>query len=255
MAKLLSEFISFDNLEVLKEEVIEEGGAKRTKYKLQGPFLEAETENKNGRVYPLDVLVKEVEDFSTNKIKTNRSMGELDHPENPAINLERVSHVIESLVMQDNIGMGCARLIDTPMGRIAETLVKEGIVVGMSTRGVGSLDGKNVKEDYKLITVDIVADPSAPSAFVEGVLENKEYVIEGQMIREVTEEMRVKMDKEAEQLVEEHKLNQEQIDAVAQAVGNLQEKVDKRGLSRHALQFMNEFLSEIGSDKPKGLFN
>jgi len=215
--KLLTEMITFDKLQVIKEEV--EG---KKIFRLKGPFLEAEIENKNGRVYSKDILVREVNDFVEGKIKKNRSMGELDHPENPQINLERVSHIIESLEMKDNVGYGVAKLIDTPMGRIAKTLVDEGIIVGMSTRGVGTLDGKTVKEDYKLITVDIVADPSAPNCFVEGVLENKEYVIDGDRIVEV-------------------------------AVANLKKSVDKKynpkSMSNDVLSYMMRFLEEIQQKK------
>ena len=166
--------------------------------------------------------MREVNDFVESKIKKNRSMGELDHPENPQINLERVSHIIESLEMKDNVGHGVAKLIDTPMGRIAKTLVDEGVIVGMSTRGVGSLDGEIVKEDYKLITVDIVADPSAPNCFVEGVLENKEFIIDGDRIVEV-------------------------------AVRNLQKKVDEKynsnSMSNHVLRYMLDFIAEIKNHK------
>ena len=215
--KLLTEMIAFDKLQVIKEEV--EG---KKIFRLKGPFLEADIENKNGRVYSKDILVREVKEFVEGKIKKNRSMGELDHPENPQINLERVSHIIESLEMKDNVGYGCAKLIDTPMGRIAKTLVDEGIIVGMSTRGVGTLDGKTVKEDYKLITVDIVADPSAPNCFVEGVLENKEFVIDGDRIVEI-------------------------------AVANLKKAVDKKydpkSMSGDVLSYMMRFLEEIQQKK------
>ena len=216
--KLLTEFISFDRLEVLKEN--DKDGKKI--FRLKGPFLEASIRNKNGRIYSKEILVREVNSFVENKIKKNRSMGELDHPENPQINLERVSHIIESLEMKDNVGYGCARLIDTPMGRIAKTLVDEGIIVGMSTRGVGTLDGENVKEDYSLITVDVVADPSAPNCFVEGVLENKEWIIQGDRIVEV-------------------------------AVQNLQKAVDKKydpkSMSNQVLSYMMRFLEEIQQKK------
>jgi hypothetical protein len=216
--KLLTEFVSFDKLQVIKEN---DSDGKKI-FRLKGPFLEAEIENKNGRVYSSEILIREVKDFVENKVKKNRSMGELDHPENPTINLERVSHIIESLEMKDNVGYGCAKLIDTPMGRIAKTLVDEGIIVGMSTRGVGTLDGKNVKEDYKLITVDIVADPSAPNCFVEGVLENKEYIMDGDRIVEI-------------------------------AVQNLQKAVDKKydpkSMSNHVLSYMMRFLEEIQQKK------
>lgn len=216
--KLLTEFVSFDKLEVIKEN---DSDGKKS-FRLRGPFLEAEIKNKNGRVYSKDILVREVNDFVESKIKKNRSMGELDHPENPTINLERVSHIIEELKMDGNVGLGIAKLIDTPMGRIAKTLVDEGVIVGMSTRGVGTLDGETVKEDYKLITVDIVADPSAPNCFVEGVLENKEFVIDGDQIVEI-------------------------------AVQNLQKKADKmynpKSMSNHVLSYMLDFISEINNKK------
>jgi hypothetical protein len=216
--KLLTEMITFDKLEVIKETSKE--GVKS--FRLKGPFLEAEIKNKNGRVYSKEILVREVNDFCESKIKKNRSMGELDHPENPAINLERVSHIIESLEMKDNVGYGVAKLIDTPMGRIAKTLVDEGIIVGMSTRGVGTLDGETVKEDYKLITVDIVADPSAPNCFVEGVLENKEYIMNGDQIVEV-------------------------------AIQNLRKSVDKKydskSISNHTLTYMMNFINDIQQKK------
>lgn len=215
--KLLTELVSFDKLQVVKEEV--EG---KKIFRLKGPFLEAEVKNKNGRVYSKEILVREVNDFVESKIKKNRSMGELDHPENPQINLERVSHIIESLEFKDNVGYGVAKLIDTPMGRIAKTLVDEGIIVGMSTRGVGTLDGETVKEDYKLITVDIVADPSAPNCFVEGVLENREFIIDGDRIVEV-------------------------------AVQNLKKSVDKKydpkSMSGNVLNYMLEFINQIQQKK------
>jgi hypothetical protein len=220
MAKLLTEFLSFDKIEVLTEKI--ENSEEKT-YKLKGPFLEAETKNKNGRIYSIDTLVREVKDFYETKILKKRSMGELDHPENPQINLERVSHIIEDLKMDGNTGIGVAKLIDTPMGRIAQTLVKEGVVVGMSTRGVGTLDGDRVKEDYKLITVDIVADPSAPNAFVEGVLENKNFIIgkDGEIVEE--------------------------------AIENLQKQVDQKysgkDMSQLVLRYMMNFVREIRSKK------
>ncbi len=112
-------------------------------------------------------------------------MSELDHPPTPTVNLERVSHIIESLEMKGNNGMGIARILDTPTGKIAESLLKSGVQLGVSSRGVGSMSGETVNKDYRLLAVDIVADPSAPSAYVDGVLENKEYIMEGNHIVEV----------------------------------------------------------------------
>ena len=217
--KLLSEFIDKGNLQIINE-VSTENGSKICR--LKGPFLEHSVKNRNGRIYTKEVIEREVKLYNEDKISKGRSLGELDHPENPQINLERVSHVIESLIMEDNKGIGVARIIDTPMGRIARTLVEEKILLGMSTRGVGSLDGDMVKEDYKLLAVDIVCDPSASSAFVEGVLENKNYIIKNDEVVEV-------------------------------AVKNLQKKVNKnfdiKSLSNHTLKYMMEFINEIQRKK------
>jgi len=191
--KLLREFVSFTDLEVITEAI--EGSDKKN-YFLKGPFLEANRVNRNGRKYMSETLEREVKEFYDQKIKTHRSLGELDHPPEPTINLDRVSHIITDLSMDGDIGYGIAKLIDTPMGRIAKTLVDEDVLVGMSTRGVGSLDGDVVKDDYKLITVDIVADPSAPSAFVEGVLENKNYIIgdSGEIVENAVRELQKAVD-------------------------------------------------------------
>jgi len=179
--KLLTEFTDYKSLEIITEQV--EG--KPTTYRVKGPFLQAEVRNRNGRVYSGEVLQREVKIFNEQKIATKRAMGELDHPPTPSVNLERVSHLIESLYMDGNNGIGVAKLLDTPCGRIAKSLVDEGVSLGVSTRGVGSLDGAHVNKDYKLITVDLVADPSAPNAFVDGILENREFIIENDRIVEV----------------------------------------------------------------------
>jgi len=193
--KLLTEFTDFNSLEVLVEG--EEDKAKT--YRIKGPFLQAEVKNRNGRVYSGQILTREVKMFNEEKIKKNRALGELDHPPTPTINLKEVSHRIESLVMEGNDGIGIAKLLDTPTGRIAQSLVKEGILLGVSTRGVGSLNGERVNNDYKMITIDIVADPSAPNAFVDGVLENKEFIIENDQIVEVAvEQLRKRVDQKAD---------------------------------------------------------
>jgi len=218
--KLLREFVSFDNIEVVSEAV---EGSDEKNYFLKGPFLEANVKNRNGRKYMQETLDREVKDFAENKIKTHRSVGELDHPPEPTINLDRISHVITSLAMDGNVGYGVAKLLNTPMGKIAKALVDDGIQLGMSTRGVGSLDGDMVKDDYKLITVDIVADPSAPSAFVEGVLENRDYIIDGSG------------------------------DIVEAAVAKLKQRVDnnykprfnKEEFSSNVLSYLDEFLKSI----------
>lgn len=198
--KLLREFVSFDDIQMISEDT---DGKKN--YFLKGPFLEANVKNRNGRKYMQETLDREVLDFYETKIKTHRSMGELDHPPEPTINLDRISHIITDLKMEDNIGYGVAKILDTPMGKIAKVLVDDGVQLGMSTRGVGTLDGDMVKDDYKLITVDIVADPSAPTAFVEGVLENKNYVVSstGEIVEAAVKQLKSDMDKAARQ----HKFN------------------------------------------------
>lgn len=192
--KLLTEYVSYENLQVVSEAV---EGSNEKHYYLKGPFLEANVKNRNGREYMLETLTREVKDFYANKIKTNRSIGELDHPPEPTINLDRISHMITDLEMKDNIGYGVARLLNTPMGKIAQSLVADGVQLGMSTRGVGTLDGDMVQDDYKLITVDIVADPSAPSAFVEGVLENKDWIVSetGEIVEAAVKNLKKEMDK------------------------------------------------------------
>lgn len=218
--KLLCEFVDMSSLQLLTEEDKE----KKKVYRLKGPFMEATVKNKNGRIYPLEVLEREVKKYNEEKISKSRAMGEMDHPENPQINLERVSHIIESLKMDGNLAYGVARLIDTPMGRIAQTLVGEGVILGMSSRGVGSLDGDKVKDDYCLITPgDIVCDPSAPSAFVEGVLENKEYIIgkDGEIVEVAIKKMKESVDK----------------------------KYSGNNMSQNALRYMMNFLNDLRQKK------
>ena len=152
----------------------EDNNGKKTHY-IQGVFLQGEIKNRNGRVYPIDILEREVGRYTTENISKNRALGELGHPEGPTVNLDRASHKIESLVREGNNYIGKAKLLDTPMGQIAKSLLDEGVSLGVSSRGVGSLremGGANyVRDDYQLATAaDIVADPSAPDAFVEGIM-------------------------------------------------------------------------------------
>lgn len=155
----------------------EDNNGKKNHY-IQGVFLQGEIKNRNGRVYPIDILEREVGRYTTENISKNRALGELGHPEGPTVNLDRASHKIESLVREGNNYIGKAKLLDTPMGQIAKSLLDEGVSLGVSSRGVGSLremGGANyVRDDYQLATAaDIVADPSAPDAFVEGIMEGK----------------------------------------------------------------------------------
>ena len=172
--KLISEAV--EDVEFITEE--KKGGKD---YKIRGIFMQADVKNRNGRVYPLDILTKEVTKYNKNFIQQNRAFGELGHPDGPTVNLERVSHMITSLTPDGKNFIGEAKIMDTPMGKIVKNLMDEGAKLGVSSRGMGSLDSKNganyVKDDFYLATAaDIVADPSAPNAFVEGIMEGKEWV-------------------------------------------------------------------------------
>ncbi len=180
--KLISEEI--ESVEVITEEK----NGKKTLY-IQGPFLQAEIVNRNKRCYPLDTMVNEVKRYSDSFVNTGRALGELGHPDGPQINLDRVSHKITELRQEGNNFIGKAQILSTPMGKIASSLIGEGVKLGVSSRGMGSIvqrDGVNyVGEDFMLATAaDIVADPSAPDAFVDGIMEGKEWVWEGGMLRE-----------------------------------------------------------------------
>ena len=173
--KLFSEAV--ENVEFITE--AKENGGKN--YKIRGIFMQADVKNRNGRVYPMDILEKEVTKYNKNFIKENRAFGELGHPEGPTVNLERVSHMITELHPDGKNFIGEAKIMDTPMGKIVKNLMDEGAKLGVSSRGMGSLDSKNganyVRDDFYLATAaDIVADPSAPNAFVEGIMEGKEWV-------------------------------------------------------------------------------
>ena len=159
----------------------EESDGKTSLY-IQGPFLVAERKNKNGRVYPLNTMLKEVNRYTENFISKNRAFGELGHPDTPSINLDRVSHMIVDLHQEGNDWIGKAKILETPMGNIARNLIEGGAQLGVSSRGMGSLKSENgvniVQDDFYLATAaDIVADPSAPGAFVQGIMEGKEWML------------------------------------------------------------------------------
>ena len=161
--------------------VITEGKGSKRKTYIEGVFLQGAIKNRNGRMYPIDTLGREVQKYNESYVKKGRAMGELGHPEGPTINLDRVSHLITSLQREGNNFVGKARILDTPMGRVTKELLDEGIKLGVSSRGLGSIKESNgmkvVCDDFVLATAaDIVADPSAPDAFVEGILEGKEWV-------------------------------------------------------------------------------
>tara|TARA_B100000212_G_C27338633_1_gene518076 strand:- start:344 stop:991 length:648 start_codon:yes stop_codon:yes gene_type:complete len=171
------------------EIITEEKNGKKNLY-IQGPFLQAEVVNRNKRFYPLETMVNEVSRYNSTFTDKGRALGELGHPDGPQINLDRVSHKIVSLTQEGNNFIGKAQILSTPMGKIAESLLSEGVKLGVSSRGMGSIknvDGVNhVGEDFMLATAaDIVADPSAPDAFVDGIMEGKEWVWEGNVLREM----------------------------------------------------------------------
>lgn len=169
---------------------------------IEGIFMQAETKNRNGRVYPFDVLNKEVERYNREYVNKNRAFGELGHPDSPTINLDRVSHMITKLYPDGNNIMGKAKIMDTPNGKIVKSLLDGGASLGVSTRGVGSLKPHNgyqlVQDDFHLATAaDIVADPSAPNAFVQGIMENAEWVLTNTGWKEVQFEAAKRQIKEA----------------------------------------------------------
>ena len=173
--KLIKELVESVNY------LTEEKDGKKTLY-IEGPFLVAETKNKNNRIYKEDVMRKEVNRYTEEYINKNRAFGELGHPDTPSINLDRVSHLNVGLRQEGNVWIGKAKILETPMGNIARSLIEGGAQLGVSSRGMGSLktiDGVNVVQgDFYLATAaDIVADPSAPGAFVQGIMEGKEWML------------------------------------------------------------------------------
>jgi hypothetical protein len=172
LIKEITESVSF---------VIEEANGKKSLF-IEGPFLVSEKKNKNGRLYEYDTMKKEVGRYTEEYINKNRAFGELGHPDSPAINLDRVSHMIVGLREDGNQWIGKAKILDTPMGNIARSLIEGGAQLGVSSRGMGSLKNVNgvniVQDDFYLATAaDIVADPSAPGAFVQGIMENKDWML------------------------------------------------------------------------------
>jgi len=210
--------------EISKVEFITEKVGKCKKCFIEGIFLQGDIKNRNGRMYPMETLAKEVGRYNENFTAKGRALGELGHPDGPTVNLDRVSHKIVSLVQEGNNFKGKAQLLDTPMGKIAQSLIGEGVQLGVSSRGVGSLkEDRNgvrvVGEDFMLATAaDIVADPSAPDAFVSGIMEGKEWVWDGGILRE--------------QLAEK---TQRRINTL----------VDQKMLEEHKLNLFNEFLSNL----------
>ena len=169
--------------------VISEGKGDSKKLYIEGVFLQSELKNRNGRMYPFSVLEKEVNRYNEEYIKTSRALGELGHPDGPTVNLDRVSHRITSLAAEGNNFIGKAQILDTPMGKIAKSLLEDGVKLGVSSRGMGSIDKQEdvnvVCDDFMLATAaDIVADPSAPDAFVNGIMEGKEWAWDNGILKE-----------------------------------------------------------------------
>jgi len=185
--KLITETI--EDIEVLTEANTKGG----KDYKIKGVFMQADIKNRNGRVYPVETLGKEVQRYTTEYINKRRAFGELGHPDGPTVNLERVSHMITSLKPEGKNFIGEAKVMDTPYGKIVKNLIDEGAQLGVSSRGMGSIQsssrGNVVGKDFYLATAaDIVADPSAPDAFVEGIMEGKEWVWDNGILKSKTVE-------------------------------------------------------------------
>ena len=207
-------------MKLIREEIesveflVEQRNGKKSMY-IEGIFLQGDLQNRNGRMYPINVLRKEVARYNENHIQKGRALGELGHPDGPTENLDRVSHKITSLKESGSNFIGKAKILGTPMGKIAASLVEEGVKLGVSSRGIGSLkptrEGVNVVgDDFMLSTAaDIVADPSAPDAFVEGIMEGKEWVWDGGVLRERSA---AKAYREINTLVTQKQLDEKKLD-------------------------------------------
>ncbi|OUX83440.1 primosomal protein [Hyphomonas sp. TMED31] len=207
-------------MKLIREEVesvkflVEQKNGKKSLY-IEGVFLQGDIKNRNGRMYPMETLRKEVARYNESNVQSGRALGELGHPDGPTVNLDRVSHKIVSLKESGSNFIGKAKILSTPMGKIASSLIDEGVKLGVSSRGIGSLqmnkEGCNVVgNDFMLATAaDIVADPSAPDAFVEGIMEGKEWIWDGGILREkLAEHTQKKINTLVDQKrLEEHKLN------------------------------------------------
>ena len=210
--------------EISDVKFITEGKGAKKKMYIEGVFLQGNLKNRNGRMYPVDTLAKEVSRYNESFVAKGRAVGELGHPDGPTVNLDRVSHKIVNLHQEGNNFVGKAQLLETPMGKIAKSLLAEGVTLGVSSRGIGTLkedrDGlKVVGEDFQLATAaDIVADPSAPDAFVNGIMEGKEWVWEGGILRE------------------------QFVDQTKKRINTL---VDQNTLEEHKLGLFTDFLSNL----------
>jgi hypothetical protein len=205
------------------EFIVESKNGKKSLY-IEGVFLQGDIKNRNGRMYPMETLRREVQRYNESNVIAGRALGELGHPDGPTVNLDRVSHKIVSLKESGSNFIGKAKILSTPMGKIAESLISEGVKLGVSSRGIGSLkptrEGFNVVgDDFMLATAaDIVADPSAPDAFVEGIMEGKEWIWDGGILRE----------KYAQK-----------------AYKTINSLVDQKQLDEHKLRLFDEFLANL----------
>ena len=205
------------------EVIVENRNGKKSLF-IEGVFLQGEIKNRNGRMYPMQTLAREVGRYNENFVEKGRALGELGHPDGPTVNLDRVSHKIVSLKESGNNFIGKAKILSTPMGKIASNLLGEGVKLGVSSRGVGSLNKTNegysvVGEDFTLATAaDIVADPSAPDAFVDGIMEGKDWVWDGGILRE---RIATKTYKRINTLVDQNKLDEKKLSVFEDFLANL----------------------------------
>ena len=203
--------------------IVENRNGKKNLY-IEGVFLQSEMKNRNGRMYPKATLAREVGRYNENFVQKGRALGELGHPDGPTVNLDRVSHKIVSLKENGNNFIGKAKILSTPMGKIASNLLGEGVKLGVSSRGVGSLNKTNegysvVGEDFTLATAaDIVADPSAPDAFVDGIMEGKDWIWDGGILRE---RLATKTYKQINTLVDQRKLDEQKLNVFEDFLANL----------------------------------
>ena len=205
------------------EFIVEERNGKKNMF-IEGIFLQGNLKNRNGRMYPMETLRKEVQRYNENHVQSGRALGELGHPDGPTVNLDRVSHKIVSLKENGSNFIGKAKILSTPMGKIAESLISEGVKLGVSSRGIGSLkqtrEGVNiVGDDFMLSTAaDIVADPSAPDAFVEGIMEGKNWVWDGGIL---VEQAAAKTYQQINTLVTQKQLDEQKLNLFNNFLNNL----------------------------------
>ena len=216
-------------MKLIREEIesveflVEQKNGKKSMY-IEGVFLQGNIKNRNGRMYPMETLRREVGRYNENHIQSGRALGELGHPEGPTVNLDRVSHKIVSLKESGSNFIGKAKILSTPMGKIASSLIEEGVKLGVSSRGVGSLQQTKegfavVGEDFMLATAaDIVANPSAPDAFVSGIMEGKEWIWDGGILRE---RFATKTYKQINTLVDQKKLDEQKLNLFNDFLSNL----------------------------------